>query len=184
MCSSTMSFLRGSGSSVSTSTVRLPGCGRPVTRMMSPSPSVSTSWPGCTVPKRLQRVRVAGLVPDVPQRAVFFAQPPEGKGLQTQLAGRAHLVQQRHAIEKPHHVALVVVLVDVLEVRIERVVIEVEIGVGVRGALPGIGDGQVFGIRAPGALPCLCRPSGGESRASSRSRSCPARRSAFPWARS
>ena len=49
-------------------------------------------------------------------------------------------------IEKPHHVALIIVLVDVLEVRIERVVVEIEIGVGVGGALPGIGDGEILSI--------------------------------------
>ncbi len=42
--------------------------------------------------------------------------------------------------------ALVGVLVDVLEVRIEGVVVEIEIGVGVGGALPGIGDGEIIGI--------------------------------------
>src|ERR1019366_7765920 len=42
--------------------------------------------------------------------------------------------------------ALIVVFVDVFKVRIERVVIEVEVGIGVGGALPGIGDGQHIGI--------------------------------------
>jgi len=47
--------------------------------------------------------------------------------------------------------ALVPVFVNVLEVRIERVVIEAQIGIGVGGALPDIGDGEVFGVEAPGA---------------------------------
>ena len=62
------------------------------------------------------------------------------------MARGAHLVQHRDGVEKPDHVALVVVLVDVLEVRIEGVVVEIEIGVGVGGALPGIGDGEIIGI--------------------------------------
>ena len=61
-------------------------------------------------------------------------------------AGGAQLVQHGHAIEKPDHVALVVVLVDVLEVRIEGVVIEIQVGVGVGGALPGVGDVQDIGV--------------------------------------
>ena len=56
----------------------------------------------------------------------------------------AHLVQKRDPIEKPHHVALVIVFVDVLEVRIERVVVETEVGIGVGGALPCIGDGKDY----------------------------------------
>ena len=38
--------------------------------------------------QRLQRIRIAGLVPDVPERAVFLAQAPQGKGLQAELAAR------------------------------------------------------------------------------------------------
>ncbi len=71
-------------------------------------------------------------------------------------AGGAHLVQHRDAIQEPDHVALVQVLVDVLEVGIEGVVIQVEVGVGVGGALPGLGDVQVFGIQHLGCLrPCF-----------------------------
>ena len=42
--------------------------------------------------------------------------------------------------------ALVSVFIDVLEVRIERIVIEIEIGVGVRGALPCLGDSEIFSV--------------------------------------
>ena len=112
------------------------------------------------------------MVPDVPQRAVFFAETPQGEGLQAELARGAHLIEDGDAVEKPHHVALIIVLVDVLEVGIERVVIEIEIGVGVGGALPGIGDGKILSVRGPAAC------DGGdlsdwEWKASSRSRSCP-----------
>ena len=134
--------------------------------------------------QRLQRIGAAGLVPDIPQRAVFLAQPPQRKGLQAQLARGAHLVQHGDAIEEPDHVALVVVLVDVFEVRIERVVIEIEIGVGIGGALPGFGDRTDLRCRAPSAWRMPCGLSDRESRASSRSRSCRRRRSASPWARS
>ena len=98
------------------------------------------------MPSACRADRIAGPVPDVPQRAVFLAQAPQGKGLQAELPRGAHLVQERDRVEKPHHVALVIVLVDVLEVRIERVVVEIEVGVGVGGALPGIGDGEILGI--------------------------------------
>ena len=40
--------------------------------------------------------------------------------------------------------ALVIILVNVLEVRIQRVVVEVEIGVGIGRAPPGIGDGEIL----------------------------------------
>ena len=42
--------------------------------------------------------------------------------------------------------ALVGVFIDVFVMRIEGVVIEVEIGVGIGGALPGFGNGEVFGV--------------------------------------
>ncbi len=57
--------------------------------------------------ERLQRLGIAGLVPDVPQRAVFLAQPPQGKGLQAELACGAQLVEHGDAIEEPDHMALV-----------------------------------------------------------------------------
>ena len=125
--------------------------------------------------ERLRGLRVAGPIPDVPQRAVFFAETPKCEGLQAELARGAHLVEQRDAVEKPDHVALVIVLVDVLEVRIERVVVEIEIGIGIGGFLPGLGDGKILGIEN------LRLADGGdlsdwESKASSRSHSWPVRR--------
>ena len=146
MCSSSMSFLRGSGSSVSTSTVRLPGCGRPVMRRMSPSPSSVHIVTGLNGAQSLQGRGIAGVVPDVPQRGVFFAKTPKGESLQTELARSAQLIEDGDGVKKPDHMALIIVLVDVLEVRIERVVVEIEIGVGVRGALPCISDVQIIGI--------------------------------------
>ena len=133
--------------------------------------------------QRLQRGRIAGLVPDVPQRAVFLAQAPQGKGLQAELARGAHLVQERDAVEKPHHVALVIVFVDVLEVRIERVVVEIEIGVGVGGALPCIGDRKVFGIQHLRlAMPAILGIGDGERPVVAVV--AQSRRSVSPWARS
>ena len=64
-------------------------------RIISPSPSRSMSWPGSTVPRACREVGIAGPVPDIPERGVFFAQPPQGKSLQAQFAGGAHLVEQR-----------------------------------------------------------------------------------------
>ena len=69
--------------------------------------------------ERLQRFRSARLVPDVPERAVFLTKSPKCKCLQTQSAGRPHLIQQRDSIQKPNYVALIAVLVYVLVVRIE-----------------------------------------------------------------
>ena len=79
------------------STVRLPGWGRPVMRRMSPSPSVSTSWPGCTVPSACSDAGIAGMVPDIPQRTVFFAETPQSEGLQAELAGGAQLIEDGDA---------------------------------------------------------------------------------------
>ena len=95
--------------------------------------------------------------------------------MQAELAGGAQFVEDGDAIEKPDHVALVQVFVNVFEVGIEGVVIEIEIGVGVGGALPYVGDVQIFGIEdfrlgMPAALWDW------EWRGSSRSRSCRWRR--------
>ena len=98
------------------------------------------------VAESLERLRGGGFVPDAPQGVVFHAQTPQGEGGQAQLAGRAQLVQHGDAVEEPDHVAPVGVFVDVLEVRIERIVVEVEIGVGVGGALPCVGNVQVLGV--------------------------------------
>ena len=50
---------------------------------------------------------------------------------------RAHLVQRGHAIEKPHIVANIVV-VQIGEVRVHGIVVEVDVGLGVRGLEPGL----------------------------------------------
>ena len=182
MCSSMMSFLRGSGSSVSTATVRLPCFGRPVTRMMSPSPSVSTSCPGCTASEHAAN-RDCWACPTYSTASCLPRPAATAQRSASRAARGPHLVQQRHAVEKPHHVALIVVFVDVLEVGIQRVVVEIEIGVGIRCPLPRIGDRQIFRIEHL-RLGCLWpRSLRWESTASSRSHSCRSRRSAFPWAR-
>ncbi len=108
---------------------------------------------GLDVAQGLERIGGAGPVPDIPQRAVFLAQPPQREGLKPEFARRTHLVQHRHRIEEPDHVALIVVLVDVLEVRVKRVVVQIEVGVGVGGALPCVGDGEIFRIQHLG----ICR---------------------------
>ena len=53
--------------------------------------------------------------------------------LQAESACGAHFIQQSYAIEEPDDVACVGVFVDVLEVRIEGVVIEIEVGIGIAG---------------------------------------------------
>ena len=91
-----------------------------------------------------------GLVPDIPEGAVFLAQAPESECGEAEAAGGAQFVKEGDAIEEPDDVALVQVLVDVLEVGIESVVIEVQVGVGVGGALPYVGDVQIFGVEDAG----------------------------------
>ena len=79
--------------------------------------------------------------------------------------------------------ACVRVFVDVLEVRIERVVIEVEVGVCVARALPGIGyvvnDLGVNDMRFAEFL--IREPLDRGWTSPSHSRSCQRRRSACPW---
>ena len=54
----------------------------------------------------------------------------------------AHLVQRSHAVQKPDIVTDVVV-VQIGEVRVHGVVVEVDIGVSVRGLEPGVLHGHV-----------------------------------------
>ncbi len=131
-------FCEGMVLSSSIVTVRWPFCGRPVTRRMSPSPSVSTSYPGAMSARALTGSSLSGCVPDVPDGVVFGAETPESEGLEAEGAGGAHLVEHGDGVEKPDLMADVSVFVDVREVRIERVVVEIDLGVGVGGRLPGL----------------------------------------------
>jgi len=79
----------------------------------------------------LERFRRTRFVPYIPKRIVFKTQPPQREGGQPKLACAAQFVEHRDAIEEPDNVTLIGVFVDVLEVRIEGVVIEVEVGIGV-----------------------------------------------------
>src|ERR1035441_10686447 len=50
--------------------------------------------------QRLQSGRVAGVVPDVPKRGVFFAKAPQGESLETELARSSLLVQNGRSEER------------------------------------------------------------------------------------
>jgi len=131
-------------------TERLPCWGRPVTRMMSAFALDVNVVSGLHGRELLQRIRTAGLVPHIPHGAVFLAEAPEREGLQAKGAGGAQFIEHGDAIEEPDDVALVRVFVHVLKMRIEGVVVEIEIGVRIRGALPGFRDGEVGLFQAPG----------------------------------
>ena len=171
-----MSFLRGSGSSVSTvdGALARSGAGRSRAECRL-RPRCPRRGPAGTSPSACSESGSLGLSQIFHSELSSSPSRHSAKVCRPSCARGAHLVQHRHAIEKPDHVALVGVLVDVLEVRIERVVVEIEIGVGIGGALPRIGDrrssvSSTFGLR----VLALLRDR--EWRASSRSRSCPPRR--------
>ena len=59
--------------------VREPECGSPVMRRMSPSPSVDDIVAGGHLLERLRRRKVAGMIPDRPQRRILLAQTHRAK---------------------------------------------------------------------------------------------------------
>ncbi len=103
-------------------------------------------------------VGVERCVPYSPEGVVFLAEAPEGVGLNAEFAGGAHLVENGDGIEEPDVVADVGVLVVVGEVEVEGVVVEVDLGAGVVGFLPGLLSGErdggedLFWLRLPALL--------------------------------
>ncbi len=83
----------------------------------------------------VRRIGVARLVPHCPERAVLGAQAPQGEGVDAQLARAAHFVERGYAVEEPD-VVPDIVLVEISEVRVLRIVVEVDVGVGVFGLKP------------------------------------------------
>src|SRR3569833_1641858 len=99
------------------------------------------------IAKRIEGSCSAWFIPDLPHGAVFTAQSPKDEGADTKLTSSTKLIQHRHAIKKPDDVTRVRVFVDVLEVRIEGVIVEVEIGIDIARKLPYVGDvGMLLGI--------------------------------------
>ena len=92
----------------------------------------------------LAGVGPGGRVPDLPQGVVLGAELPEREGLQAEGAGGAHLVQDGDGVQEPDLVTIAGVLVNVAEMRVERVGVELDGGAGVRGSLPRFlgGDGE------------------------------------------
>ena len=80
---------------------------------------------------------IAGHIPNLPQRAVFAAQPPQSERLDTIRLRQTHVIQRRHTVEKPD-VVLHALLVEIAEVRIHCVVVELHVFVGVARGEPGI----------------------------------------------
>src|SRR6185503_1780753 len=89
--------------------------------------------------ERIEGSGITWFVPDLPHGAIFTTQSPENEGSDAELASSAKLIQQGNAVKKPDNMACMGVLVDVLEVRIECVVVEIEIGIHVACKLPDIG---------------------------------------------
>ena len=82
------------------------------------------------------RIGVDRAVPDLPQRVVLGAEPPQREGLDAQGAGRAHLVQDGDRIQEPDLMADMRVVVVVGEVDIERIGIELDLRFGIVRVLP------------------------------------------------
>ncbi len=82
-------------------------------------------------------------VPDLPEGVVLGAEAPEGDGLDAEGAGGTHLVEDGGGVEEPDLMADVGVLVVVGEVGVEGVVVELDVGLGVGGGLPGLLGGDV-----------------------------------------
>ena len=101
--------------------VREPGCGSPVMRRMSPSPSETTSLPGGICLSDCGAARNAGMVPDRPQRRILLAQNPQRKGLQPHLPRGAQFVQRGHRIQHPHLVAHVGIFIIVGKMRVQLI---------------------------------------------------------------
>ncbi len=106
-----------------------------------------------------------GRVPDLPEGVVFEAEALEGEGLDAEGARDAHLVEGGDGVEKPDGVLHLGVVVVVGEVRVERVVVERDLCVGVGGGLPGLLGGEhgggVVGRRGLGiVLAFACRAGG------------------------
>ena len=83
-----------------------------------------------------------GRVPDLPEGVVLLAEAPEGVGLDAELAGGAHLVEDGDGVEEPDVVADVRVFVVIGEVDVEGVVVEIDLRTGVVGLLPGLLRGE------------------------------------------
>ena len=129
----------------------------------------------------LHRVGRAGVVPDLPQGVVFRAEPPEREGLDAQRARGAHLVQNRDGVEEPDLMAHVRVLIVVGEVDVQRVVVEIDLRLGVRCRLPGLLRRERIALTAPFREAVFLagffrRRLRAAARSSSRSRSCRASR--------
>ncbi len=86
----------------------------------------------------LEGFGVGGGVPDLPDGVVFGAEAPEGEGIDAELAGGAHLVEDGDGVEEPDLVADVPVVVIVGEVSVHGVGVELDLCAGVGGGLPGV----------------------------------------------
>ena len=93
--------------------------------------------------QQIRRIRRSRPIPYLPQRRILFAQPPQRKGPQPQLPSGTQLVQRRYAIQKPHLVPQMFVLIVVGKVRIQLVAFQMHIRARIGRLLPGVLDRKI-----------------------------------------
>ena len=79
--------------------------------------------PGRHIAEFVGGPRITGDIPNLPQGAVFAAQPPQRESLDAGGLGDPHMIQGRHPVKKPH-VVTKVSLVEITEMGIQGIVIE------------------------------------------------------------
>src|SRR5205085_4189919 len=84
---------------------------------------------------------------DLPERGVFRAETPEGEARRMILTGSAHLVVDGHGVEEPDGVARAV-LFFVVEVRVARRRVELDLGLRVARREHGLLEGDFRGLAA------------------------------------
>ena len=91
------------------------------------------------------RSSIAGDIPYTPQGPILAAEAPQSERLNAHVLRRAHLVERGHTVDKPN-IAAQVFLVQITEMRIHRVVIEIDILIRIASLQPCIlhADGMVM----------------------------------------
>src|SRR3984893_9138232 len=98
---------------------------------------------GRDVFQTIGRIGFSRRIPNTPQGAVFRTQSPQGEGLDAERLGGTHLVQGGHRVQEPDIVAKVIV-VEVAEVRVERVAVKINVFFGIARSDPGFLHGNAL----------------------------------------
>ena len=104
-----------------------------------------------------QFVRCTGIsrhVPDAPQRAIFAPEAPESERLDPQALGNAHVIERRDRIDKPDVVPQVA-FIQIAEMRIHRIVVEIDVLIRVSGRKPRLLHADPCVMLAGRKLPIL-----------------------------